>query len=115
MHDAHVFAQAFTVYNYDRRGRGDSGNTLPYSMEREIEDIEAIIEAGWLRMPVRTFFRSDPCLEAAMRLGDKVNKAVLYDPAYAHDEADQLEFKGLIQGLNQSLEGGKHDEAISLF
>ena len=53
-------------------------------------------------MPVRTFFRSDPALEAAMRLGDKVNKAVLYDPAYAHDEADQLEFKGLIQGLNQA-------------
>jgi pimeloyl-ACP methyl ester carboxylesterase len=37
----------FTVYNYDRRGRGDSGNTLPYAMEREIEDIDALIhEAG---------------------------------------------------------------------
>lgn len=47
--------------------------------------------------------------------GDKVNKAVLYDPAYAHDEAEQMEFKGLIQGLNQLLEDGKHDEAISLF
>ena len=35
----------FTVINYDRRGRGDSGDTLPYAVEREIEDIEALIDA----------------------------------------------------------------------
>jgi len=34
----------FTVYNYDRRGRGDSGDTYPYSVKREIEDIEAIVD-----------------------------------------------------------------------
>lgn len=40
-------AEWFTVYNYARRGRGDSGNTLPYAVQREIEDIEALIaEAG---------------------------------------------------------------------
>ncbi|MDF2653248.1 MAG: alpha/beta fold hydrolase, partial [Paenibacillus sp.] len=44
--DAKIFAAEFTVYNYDRRGRGDSGNTLPYTMEREIEDIEAMIDAA---------------------------------------------------------------------
>ncbi|OME91965.1 MULTISPECIES: alpha/beta fold hydrolase [Paenibacillus] len=116
LHDAQVFAQAFTVYNYDRRGRGDSGNTLPYSMEREIEDIEAIIEAaGGSAYLYGHSSGAILALESAMRLGDKVNKAVLYDPAYAHDEADQLEFKGLIHGLNQLLEGGKYDEAISLF
>ena len=38
--DAKAFAAEFTVYNYDRRGRGDSGNTLPWSVEREVEDIE---------------------------------------------------------------------------
>ena len=37
----------FTVFNYDRRGRGDSGDTLPYGVAREIEDIDALIaEAG---------------------------------------------------------------------
>jgi hypothetical protein len=40
---AAVLAERFTVYNYDRRGRGDSGDTLPYAVEREIEDIEALI------------------------------------------------------------------------
>ena len=39
--------QHFTVFNYDRRGRGDSGDTAPYVIEREIEDIQALIhEAG---------------------------------------------------------------------
>jgi alpha-beta hydrolase superfamily lysophospholipase len=33
----------FTVLNYDRRGRGDSGDTPPYSVEREIEDLAALI------------------------------------------------------------------------
>ena len=33
----------FTVFNYDRRGRGDSGDTPPYAVEREVEDIDAVI------------------------------------------------------------------------
>ncbi len=44
---AQQLAADFTVYNYDRRGRGDSGDTQPYAIEREVEDIEAVIkEAG---------------------------------------------------------------------
>jgi hypothetical protein len=39
-------ARSFTVYNYARRGRGDSGDTPPYSVEREIEDIEALLVAA---------------------------------------------------------------------
>src|SRR5260370_2048851 len=43
---AHL-APHFTVFAYDRRGRGDSGDTAPYAVEREVEDIEALInEAG---------------------------------------------------------------------
>ena len=36
-------AQRFTLINYDRRGRGDSGDTAPYAVEREIEDLGALI------------------------------------------------------------------------
>jgi pimeloyl-ACP methyl ester carboxylesterase len=44
---AEELAKHFTVFNYDRRGRGDSGDTAPYAVEREIEDIGAlIVEAG---------------------------------------------------------------------
>ena len=42
-----LLAPHFTVFSYDRRGRGDSGDTAPYAVEREVEDIEALInEAG---------------------------------------------------------------------
>ncbi len=40
-----LLAQHFTVVHYDRRGRGDSTDTPPYAVEREIEDIEALIDA----------------------------------------------------------------------
>ena len=39
-------ARHFTVLNYDRRGRGDSGDTLPFAVDREIEDIDALAAAG---------------------------------------------------------------------
>src|ERR1043165_9979363 len=41
-HLAELLAPHFTVYNYDRRGRGDSSDTQPYSLEREVEDLEAL-------------------------------------------------------------------------
>src|SRR5215472_2869569 len=41
-----LLSQRFTVYTYDRRGRGESGDTLPYAIEREIEDLDAVIRAA---------------------------------------------------------------------
>ncbi len=43
---AELLAKHFTVIHYDRRGRGDSTDTQPYALEREIEDIEALIDAA---------------------------------------------------------------------
>src|SRR5216684_3552609 len=43
---AELLAQHFMVFTYDRRGRGDSGDTAPYAVEREVEDIQALIEAA---------------------------------------------------------------------
>ena len=39
---AGLLAEHFTVYTYDRRGRGDSGDTKPYAPEREVEDLAAV-------------------------------------------------------------------------
>ncbi|MEU4197218.1 alpha/beta hydrolase [Kribbella sp. NPDC026611] len=47
--DAEALASTFTVVNYDRRGRGDSGDTLPYAVEREWEDLEAVRAATGAR------------------------------------------------------------------
>lgn len=47
--DAEALSSAFTVVNYDRRGRGDSGDTLPYAVEREWEDLDAVRSATGAR------------------------------------------------------------------
>lgn len=44
-HGGRPLAAEFTVVTYDRRGRGESSDTQPYAVEREIEDIDALIEA----------------------------------------------------------------------
>jgi pimeloyl-ACP methyl ester carboxylesterase len=43
---AALLADRFTVFTYDRRGRGDSRDTQPYAVQREIEDLEAVIDVG---------------------------------------------------------------------
>src|ERR1700737_2898386 len=43
---AQILEDRFTVINYDRRGRGDSGDTSPYAVEREVEDIARLIDAA---------------------------------------------------------------------
>ena len=116
LHDAAVFAEQFTVYNYDRRGRGDSGNTLPYAAAREVEDIEAMVDAaGGTAYVYGHSSGAILALEAAMQLGDKVSKLVMYDPSYASDKADQHAFTELSQGVDRLLDSGKNDEAINLF
>jgi pimeloyl-ACP methyl ester carboxylesterase len=116
LQDAREFAKEFTVYNYDRRGRGDSGDTLPYSLEREVEDIEAMIDAAGGRAYLYGHSSGAVlALEAALRLGDKVRKAVLYDASYVHDETEKAEYGQLRQGIQKLLEAGKNSEAMSSF
>src|SRR6266480_3121699 len=65
-----LLAPHFTVYNYDRRGRGDSGDTKPYAVEREVEDIEALIdEAGGTAYLYGHSSGGSLILEAAVKLG----------------------------------------------
>jgi hypothetical protein len=44
--EAAQLAEHFTVFNYHRRGRGDSGDTPPYAVEREVEGIDAVVDAA---------------------------------------------------------------------
>jgi pimeloyl-ACP methyl ester carboxylesterase len=114
--DAKAFASAFTVYNYDRRGRGDSGDTAPWSVEREVEDIEALIDAAGGR--ANLYGHSSGAvlaLEAALRLGDKVQQVVLYDASYAHDAAEQVSYGQLSQQVHRLLEEGRNAAAVKGF
>jgi pimeloyl-ACP methyl ester carboxylesterase len=79
---APLLAQRFTVFVYDRRGRNDSGDTPPYAVEREVEDIAALIaEAGQAVYLFGHFPGAALALRAAAS-GLKVEKLALYEPSY---------------------------------
>ena len=78
---ADLLADRFTVVIYDRRGRGESGDTMPYAVAREIEDIEALLDAhGGRGMLFGMSSGAVLALEAAAALAGKVTGAVLYEP-----------------------------------
>ncbi|PYZ94907.1 alpha/beta hydrolase [Salipaludibacillus keqinensis] len=115
-HDAKIFSTKFTVYNYDRRGRGDSGNTLPYTVEREIEDIKAMIDvAGGNVFLYGHSSGAVLALEAALRLSSKVKKVMMYDPSYVHDEKEKSEYKRLSRKIHELLDNGKNAKAMTTF
>jgi pimeloyl-ACP methyl ester carboxylesterase len=75
----------FTVYNYDRRGRGDSGNTLPYAVEREVEDLAALIElAGGSAFVAGLSSGGGLTLQAAAA-GLDIPKLAIYEAPYMVD------------------------------
>src|SRR5579859_6112512 len=82
---ATFLAQHFTVFNYDRRGRGASGDTAPYAIEREIEDLDALIsEAGG---SASVFGYSSGAILALMAAdrGLAITKLALYEPPFTID------------------------------
>src|SRR6266566_2784629 len=113
---AKLLARSFTVYNYDRRGRGDSGDTRPYAVAREIEDIEALInEAG---EPAYLYGHSSGAslaMEAALRLGKKVKKLAMYEAPYNDDAGAQRAWKQYIKQLTEALAADRRGDAVALF
>ena len=104
----------FTVYNYDRRGRGDSGDTLPYAVEREIEDIEAVIGlAGGHAHLYGSSSGAGLALEAAAA-GAPVDKLVLWEPPYNLDPAGRPPADSVEQ-LDRMIAEGRRGDAATFF
>jgi pimeloyl-ACP methyl ester carboxylesterase len=113
---ARLLAQHFTVYSYDRRGRGASGDTTPYAVEREIEDIDALIdEAGGSAFVYGHSSGGCLALEAAVKLGDKVKKLAMYEAPYNDDPAAQKAWGEYIKNLTEALASGRRGDAVALF
>jgi pimeloyl-ACP methyl ester carboxylesterase len=111
-----LLAQHFTIYHYDRRGRGDSTDTQPYAVEREVEDIEALIEAaGGSAFVFGISSGAALALEAAIRLGVKINKLALYEPPYNDDDAARQAWKAFRKQLNELLIADRRGDAVALF
>src|SRR5512144_541556 len=100
----------FTVFNYDRRGRGESGDTVPYAIEREIEDLEALI--GQAGGPAGVFGYSSGAILAlrAAAHGLAISRLALYEPPPTGARAGQLAPQ--LAELNAS---GRRGEAVELF
>jgi pimeloyl-ACP methyl ester carboxylesterase len=83
-----LLAPRLTVFGYDRRGRGDSGDTLPYSVDREIEDIQALIEvAGGTAALYGHSSGAAHALDAALQPGGSLSKIAMYEAPYHGDPA----------------------------
>ena len=109
-----AFDEHFTVYAMDRRGRGESGDATEYDIEREVEDVVAVVES--VEKPVALLGHSygGLCsLEAALRTDD-VERLVLYEPPLPVGDADR-DTEPMLAEMERLIEDGERDEALVLF
>ncbi len=113
---AELLIPNFTVYTYDRRGRGESGNGHPFAVQREVEDIEALIQAAGGKAFVYGI-SSGACLafEAALKLGSKITKLAIYEPPSNSDKASRPQWHEYRFQLEQALSEGRRGDAVVLF
>ncbi len=113
---ASLLSPRFTVYRYDRRGRGDSADTKPYAVEREIEDIDAMIEktGGSASLYGHS---SGGCLalDPTVKLSGKVKKLAMYEAPYNDDPAAQKAWGEYLKNLNEALASDRRGDAVALF
>jgi pimeloyl-ACP methyl ester carboxylesterase len=112
---AQALAPHLTAVTYDRRGRGDSGDTDAYSVEREIEDLDALIRAVGGRASLFGH-SSGACLalEAAAR-GRPLEHVLAYEPPYIPDGSRRRPGADLAQRLRTLVAEGHRDDAVALF
>jgi pimeloyl-ACP methyl ester carboxylesterase len=111
---AGILADRFSVTAYDRRGRGDSDDTSPFAVKREIEDLEALVdEAGGSAAFFGISSGAALGLEAAVELGDKVTAVALYEPPYNDEDAPL--WRDYRRQLDELLAADRRGDAIELF
>jgi pimeloyl-ACP methyl ester carboxylesterase len=112
---ADLLASNFTVYAYDRRGRGDSADTAPFAVQREVEDLAALIaEAG---APVFVFGHSSGAILALEAVAAKlpISKLAVYEPPFNMDADAQAQNNAFSDQVAALLKDGKKQEAVIFF
>ena len=107
-----LLAKDFTVLTYDRRGRGESTDNKPYAVQREVEDIEALInEAGGSAYVYGISSGAALALKAAE---NKLNipKMALYEPPYIREKNNPADFE---TELNKLIASGRRSDAVKYF
>lgn len=104
-----------TTLRYDRRGRGGSGDNPPYSVDREVDDIAALLEvtgpAALLGISSGVFL----ALRAAADLGAGVTGVLCYEPAYDVASGEPPVDPRMIAGVEACIEVGDPGSAVELF
>lgn len=112
---ARHLADHFTVFTYDRRGRGDSGDSAPYAVEREVEDIDALIkEAGGTPFVYGVSSGAALALEAANR-SLAIRKLALYEAPFIVDDTRPPLPADFLRRLNDAIASGRRGDAVKLF
>ena len=112
---AELLSQRFTVVNYDRRGRGDSGDQLAYSVDREIEDLEALIVAS--RGPAYVWGMSSGAVLAlrAAAAGAEIRRLALYEPPVILDPNGHVPPADFEERLEELVASGRRGAAVKYF
>lgn len=102
----------FTVYTFDRRGRGDSGDTPPYAVERELDDIAALLQM--IGEPAHLLGHSAGGILAllAAERAENLLSLILYEPAFIVDGARERPGPEVLEKMRSLLAAGDRDEVI---
>jgi pimeloyl-ACP methyl ester carboxylesterase len=112
---AELLAARFTVYSYDRRGRGDSGDTAPYAVEREIEDLAAVIGAAGGRAHVWGLSSGAVLALEAAAAGVPISRLAVQEPPLVVDPADRRPPADVRQHVTMLIAAGRRGEAVRYF
>lgn len=106
---------AFKVYGVDRRGRGDSGDTAPYAVEREIEDVAAIVQAAG--GSAKEYGHSSGAILAleAAAAGVPISGLLAYEPPFCTPQEPGESWDQFAARVRQLAEAGNSDAAVEAF
>ncbi len=112
---AEALAKHFTVLNYDRRGRGDSDDTLPYAVEREVEDIDVLLAAAGGSATVVGLSSGAALAAEAAAAGLAIDALVMWEPPFSLDPEDSQRAKDYTEELTRLLAANRRGDAVALF
>jgi pimeloyl-ACP methyl ester carboxylesterase len=116
---AERFARHFTVYNMDRRGRGQSGDTAPYAPEREVDDLAALIAVAGGTVRVYGHSAGSALALRAATAGLGITRLVLADPPYSPLDGDpgaaRAEHADQARRIEQRIAAGDYRGSVKLF
>jgi pimeloyl-ACP methyl ester carboxylesterase len=112
---AQVLSGFATAYTYDRRGRGSSGDTPPYAVDREIEDLAAVI--GATGGPAAVFGHSSGAVLAllAARADLPITRLAVYEPPYRPAAGSRILPADLAARAQAAVDAGDREAAVRIF